>query len=45
MELVDALLAPDARFRHIAEDVGLGHIYRGYDNVSDDHWVINCIVS
>jgi hypothetical protein len=45
MELVDALLAPDARFRHIAEDVGLGRIYRGYDNVSDDHWVINCIVS
>jgi hypothetical protein len=23
----------------------LGHIYQGYSNVSDDHQVINCIVS
>jgi hypothetical protein len=45
MELVDVLLTPDAQFRHIAEDVGLGHIYQGYSNVSDDHQVINCIVS
>ena len=45
IELVDALLTPDAWFRHLAEDIGLGCIYQGYDNVSDDHWVINCIVS
>jgi hypothetical protein len=27
--------------RHVAEDIGLGRIYRGYDNVSDDCWVID----
>ena len=45
IELVDTLLTPDARFRHLAEDIGLGRIYRGYGNVSDDRWVINCILS
>jgi len=37
-EPMNTLLMPDVRFRHIAEDVALGRIYRGYNNVSKN-WV------
>lgn len=30
---------PDPRFRHVAEDVGLGRIFRGYQNIECDEWV------
>jgi hypothetical protein len=44
-ELVHTLLTPDVRFRHIAEEGALGRIYRAYNNVSDNDWVIIYVVS
>jgi hypothetical protein len=32
-ELFEYLQMPDPRFRHFAEDVGLGRLFRGYENV------------
>jgi hypothetical protein len=38
-EVIDCLLMPEARFRHVAEDIALGRIFRGYKNVTVDEWV------
>src|SRR6202040_1870791 len=39
-ELIDCLLMPEARFRHVAEDIALDHIFQGYENVTVDEWVV-----
>jgi len=38
-ELIEGLQMPDPHFRYLAEDVGLGRIFRGYENVEHDEWV------
>ena len=38
-EVIDCLLMPEARFRHVAEDIGLCRIFRGYENTTVDGWV------
>ena len=38
-ELIDSLLIPEPRFRHVAEDLGLCRVFRGYENVTDIEWV------
>jgi hypothetical protein len=38
-EVINGLLMPEARFRHVAEDLGLCRIFRGYENVAAVEWV------
>ena len=38
-ELLEVLQMPDVQFHHVAEDIALGRIYRGYENTSDEIWV------
>lgn len=38
--MIDCLLMPEAHFRHVAEDIALGRIFRGYENATVDEWVV-----
>ena len=38
-EVINGLLMPEAHFRHVAEDLGLCWIFRGYENVAAVEWV------
>ncbi len=38
-EVINGLLMPEAHFRHVAEDLGLCWIFRGYENVAAIEWV------
>ena len=44
-ELLANLCAPQAHYRHNAEDQAFGRIIRGYENVSDQRWVRVFVVS
>ena len=39
-EVIDCLLMPEACFHHVFEDIALGRIFRGYENMTVDKWVV-----